>query len=72
VNKDTPLSEWLSKSGRSQNELAKSVNLTQGAISKMLRTKRNVFVRELQDGCLELVEIKPIAKNDSPENGQAA
>lgn len=44
----------------SQLSVAQAVGISQGAVSKMLRTGRNITVVEHDDGRLELVEEKPI------------
>jgi hypothetical protein len=65
VMKKIPLSEYLELPGKSQQGLAASFNLTQGAISKMHRSGRNIFVIEHDDGRLELLEEKAIATTSS-------
>lgn len=56
----TPLKTYLAQPGRSQAKLGAAVNLTQGAIGKMIRTSRNIFVVEHDDGSITLLEEKVI------------
>jgi len=44
----------------SQNSLAEAVGISQGAVSKMLRTGRNITVVELSSGQIQLIEERPI------------
>lgn len=56
----TPLAKYLKKT--SQVHLAEAVGLTQGAISKMLRVGRNVYVvADSRNEQIKLVEEKVIA-----------
>ena len=57
----TPIQDWLSESGTSQRELAESVNLTQGAISKMILKGRDVYVLSRHGKAMSIVEEKLIA-----------
>lgn len=59
----THLAEYLNQSGQSQKKLADAVNLSQGAISKMVRTGRNIFVVVSLAGNIELLEEKPLCRN---------
>lgn len=61
--KKTALEAYLQL--HSQSDLADAVGLTQGAISKMVRTKRKIIVVEHESGAIELTEEKPIAKSKS-------
>ena len=57
-----PLAEFLAAKGNSQSSLAAVVDVTQGAISKMLREGRNVFVVTNKAGkATKLIEEKHIA-----------
>lgn len=61
-----PLRQYLSEKKISQGELAKRANLSQGAISKMLRTGRNIVVVEIYAGNevnIHLVEEKIISRS---------
>lgn len=58
--KKTPLVEYLALPGNSQSKLALRVGLTQGAISKMVRTGRKVDVVEHDNGGVELEEKRVI------------
>jgi hypothetical protein len=59
VNK-TPIKKFLETC--SQADLGAAVGLTQGAISKMVRTGRNVYVvTDSRNKIKRLVEEKPIA-----------
>ena len=60
-----PLTEYLSQPGKSQQKLALAVGVTQGAISKMIRTKRDVEVIEHDDGSIELVEQRVIGSTST-------
>lgn len=53
-----PLASYLKH--HSQQSVAEAVGLSQGAISKMVRTGRNISVVEHDTGFIELVEEKPI------------
>lgn len=57
-----PLDKYLE--GKSQASLARAVGLSQGAISKMLRTGRNVSVVEHENGSIELIEERVITRTD--------
>jgi hypothetical protein len=59
-----PLSDYLQKN--SQTTLAEAVGLTQGAISKMMRSGRKVIVIVKDSGDVELAEEKRLAgKSDA-------
>lgn len=68
----TPLKEYLEGEDTTQKILAESVGLTQGAIGKMLRTKREIFVIEGPDGEVELYEGKTIAGSRQTDSSKAA
>lgn len=57
--KRTPLDRWLRRPGNSQVRLAAVTGLTQGSISKMLTTGRDIAVVEEEDQTY-LVETKRI------------
>jgi hypothetical protein len=57
----TPLQEYVALHG--QTETARRAGLTQGAIWQMLQSERRVFATELDDGTVQLEEIKPIKRN---------
>lgn len=61
----TPLAEYLNRPGISQDRLAKQVKLTQGGISKMLRTGRVIDVIENDDGTIVLEEKRLIASTSN-------
>lgn len=50
----------------SQNSVAEAVGISQGAVSKMLRTGRNITVVELPSGDIQLVEERPIRGRSLP------
>lgn len=53
-----PLSEFIK--GKSQAEVAEIIGVTQGAVSQMLRSKRDIRVRRDARGSFEAVEIKVV------------
>lgn len=63
IANQVPLKDFLESPGISQETLAKSVGLAQSAISKMLKTKRNIFVCIHDGGIIELREEKTVAKS---------
>lgn len=44
--------------GRTQQQVAEILGVTQGAVFQALAAKRNIFFRELEDGGFETYEIK--------------
>jgi len=58
-----PLKTFLESPGASQLMLAKAVGLAQSAISKMIKTERNIFVVIHEGGVIELREEKTVAKS---------
>jgi len=58
-----PLKTFLKSPGASQKTLAKAVGLAQSAISKMLKTGRNITVVIHDGGLIELREEKTVAKS---------
>ncbi|OFE11408.1 hypothetical protein PHACT_12690 [Pseudohongiella acticola] len=56
----TPIDKYMQDKKLSQSEMAAAVGLTQGAISKMILRRRQIFVIE-SGGRLILVEEKPVA-----------
>jgi DNA-binding Xre family transcriptional regulator len=61
-----PLPQYLEQPGNSQALLAAAVGITQGAISKMKLSGRNVFVLLSEAGeVLELVEEKSITSSSA-------
>jgi predicted XRE-type DNA-binding protein len=58
-----PIKTFLETTGISQKTLAKSVGLAQSAISKMIKTERNIFVLIREGGVIELREEKTVAKS---------
>jgi len=53
----TPLKEFVARMG--QIKTAAVLGLTQGGVSKAIRTGRVVYVIELEDGSFKSEEIKP-------------
>ncbi len=53
-----PLSEFAK--GRKQPQIAQLLGVTQGAVSQMLHSGRDIRVREKSVGVYEAVEIRPI------------
>lgn len=52
----TNLNEYIKTT--TQKTLAQKLGITQGAVSQMLRSGRNIVVREYADGSIEVCEIK--------------
>ncbi|MCO6503976.1 MAG: Cro/Cl family transcriptional regulator [Snodgrassella sp.] len=52
-----PLLDYVKNNG--QRKTAKELGLTQGAISKALRSGRNIFVHASYSGKVQAVEIRP-------------
>ncbi len=46
--------------GKTQLELAALFGVTQGAISQMMRSRRDIRVRMLPDGRYQAYEIRPV------------
>lgn len=66
-----PLNKYID-GNETQSSLAKKVSLTQGAISKMIRVGRVVFVIDKEDGGIALIEERLIAESTpsaANENG---
>lgn len=59
--KKQTLAEYLSVKGNTQESLARATNISQTAVSKMLRVGRNILVITNRDGTIELREEKTIA-----------
>lgn len=62
------LSDFADQLG--QGKLANLLKITQGALSKAIRTKRNIFVYQKPDGSIYAEEVKPfpcsvVQKKDS-------
>lgn len=55
-----PIADYVGMHG--QQNTATKLGLTQGAISKMLRVGRNVFVIEQVDGSIEAIEERPVGR----------
>jgi predicted transcriptional regulator len=56
------LSEYLALPGNTQTALAKSVGITQGAVSQMLIKRRPVYVIVRDDGTVELEQVRKIGR----------
>lgn len=55
--KEIKLADFLRRKG-TQPQLAKAVGVTQSAISQMAKSARDIRVRVLDDGRLELIEFR--------------
>lgn len=55
--KEIKLADFLRCKG-TQPQLAKAVGVTQSAISQMVKSSRDIRVRVLEDGRLELIEFR--------------
>lgn len=62
MNDGTSLVDYLKRPGKTQSGLAASAGVTQGAIHQMMKSGRSIFVREHDDGRVDLYEIKPIGR----------
>ena len=59
----TPLDDYQRAHG--QSATARAVGVTQGAIWQMLKSKREIYVVEHDDGTVELQEIKILARKSA-------
>lgn len=55
-----PLREFAK--GKKQAELVELLGISQGAISQMLNSTRDIRIRTLPDGKVEALEIRPIGR----------
>jgi hypothetical protein len=67
--KRSELADFSAENG--QVATAKKLNLTQGALSKAIRTGRKVFVIEHEDGSLSAEEVKPFPSQPSAKRAEA-
>ena len=60
------LQDWANEIG--QVETARKIGVTQGAICRALKSKRNIFIKE-SNGFVEAFEIKkfPLQRKETPE-----
>ncbi|WP_341707765.1 Cro/CI family transcriptional regulator [Halopseudomonas sp.] len=56
-----PLKDFAA--GRSQEQIAVALGVTQGSVSQMLKSKRNIWVRALAGGRFQAYELKPVGRN---------
>lgn len=56
-----PLREYLKT--KTQAQVASELRLSQGAISKMVRKGRNVFITKQRDGSVRCFEVKDVGKS---------
>ena len=59
--KELTLADFLRRKG-TQPQLAKAVGLTQSAICQMAKSARNIRVRILDDGGIQLIELRLLNK----------
>tara|TARA_Y100000815_G_scaffold147200_1_gene133157 strand:+ start:1690 stop:1911 length:222 start_codon:yes stop_codon:yes gene_type:complete len=48
--------------GRSQDETAAALGVTQGSVSQMLKSDRVIWVRQLPGGRYQAYEVKPVGR----------
>lgn len=48
--------------GRTQPQIAELLGITQGAVSQMLNSSRDIRIRECGDGSFQALEIKPVGR----------
>lgn len=48
--------------GRSQGEVATLIGVTQGSVSQMINSDRDLWVRALPDGSFMAYEIRPVGR----------
>lgn len=58
-----PLREYLKT--KTQAQVASELRLSQGAISKMVRKGRNVFITKQRDGSVRCFEVKDVGKSSN-------
>ena len=56
------LAKELTRRGLSQTDIARSLGITQAAVSKMLRGNRNLLIRELEDLNVPFSELEVVAR----------
>tara|TARA_R100001230_G_scaffold3259_1_gene1000 strand:- start:1 stop:213 length:213 start_codon:yes stop_codon:yes gene_type:complete len=56
-----PLKDFAA--GRSQEQIAVALGVTQGSVSQMLKSKRKIWVRALTDGRYQAYELKLVGRN---------
>lgn len=49
--------------GRTQPQIAELLGITQGAVSQMLNSSRDIRIRDCGDGSYQALEIKPIGRS---------
>ncbi|MBX9753817.1 MAG: Cro/Cl family transcriptional regulator [Pseudomonadaceae bacterium] len=65
----TPLADFVKEKG--QAGAAKSLGVTQGAISKALRVGRYILVTCKKDGTCEAKELRPFPSQATPKKSAA-
>lgn len=60
-----PLKEFAV--GKKQPTIASLLGVTQGAVSQMLNSKRNIWVRECEGGGFQAVELRPVGSRRKPK-----
>jgi len=59
-NQDIPLSAFAAS--RAQRDVAALIGVTQGSVSQMINSDREIWVRCLPDGRYEAYEIRPVGR----------
>lgn len=60
-----PLKEFMSD--KKQEHVADLLGVTQGSVSQMLRSEREIWVRQLPDGGFRAFEIRPIGRRSGQQ-----
>ena len=64
-----PLKDFAA--GRSQEQIAVALGVTQGSVSQMLKSKRKIWVRALADGRFQAYELKLVGRSNPAEPAAA-
>ena len=58
--KDQPLAEYVEQTGRTQESIGDEIKVTQGTVSKWLKSKRDIIIRIYSNGKIEAYERLPL------------